>query len=119
MKSINRPLTIVAFVFLWSLVAITNNAAGQNKKQRPRKTPSWRCGGQMIPDVARDQVICFALYTVEDGTLKLSAQLYPLREGEPRKINLLAKVGDAWEIVAVSAARRKIIRKGPWVSCST
>ena len=36
----------------------------------------------VIPDVPRDQVICFALYTTHKGTLKLSAFFYPLKEGE-------------------------------------
>ena len=39
-----------------------------------------------IPEVAREDVICFALYTVHAGTLKLTAQLYPLLEGEPREV---------------------------------
>ncbi|MEK9632718.1 MAG: hypothetical protein VW622_02655, partial [Opitutae bacterium] len=30
-----------------------------------------------IPEITRDQVICFALYTVHAKTLKLTAQLYP------------------------------------------
>jgi hypothetical protein len=41
-----------------------------------------------IPDVARDQVICFALYTVHNKTLKLSAHLYPLKQNESREVKL-------------------------------
>ena len=33
-----------------------------------------------IPEVEAKDLICFALYTVSDGTLKLTAQLYPLTE---------------------------------------
>ena len=36
-----------------------------------------------VPEVSRDKVICFALYTVQDNTLKLTAQLYPLKPGSP------------------------------------
>ncbi len=57
-----------------------------------------------IPDVPRDQVICFALYTVQDGTLKLSAQLYPLRQGESRDVTLEILDGDQWKPVAKSQA---------------
>ena len=32
-----------------------------------------------IPEVPRDKVICFALYTVQNNVLKLTAQLYPLK----------------------------------------
>ncbi|MHC4366905.1 MAG: hypothetical protein ACYSW8_04720, partial [Planctomycetota bacterium] len=37
-----------------------------------------------VPQVSRDKVICFALYTVQDNILKLTAQLYPLEAGESR-----------------------------------
>jgi hypothetical protein len=42
----------------------------------------------VIPDVPRDQVICFALYTVHGKTLKLSAHLYPLKANESREVTL-------------------------------
>ncbi len=53
-----------------------------------------------IPEVSRDQVICFALYTVHDGTLKLTAQLYPLRPGETRKTRLEIERNGKWQEVA-------------------
>lgn len=57
-------------------------------------------GPPVIPDVPRDQVICFALYTVQDRVLKLSAQLYPLRAGEERTVNLDVQEGGAWKTIA-------------------
>jgi len=56
--------------------------------------------------VPRRDVIAFCLYTVtvrpdSRGTLKLSAQLFPLEPGEPRAARLEIKRGDAW----VEAAR--------------
>ena len=53
-----------------------------------------------IPEVPRDQVIGFALYTVQDGVLKLSAQLYPLKDGEDREVTLHADDGSGWKEVA-------------------
>ncbi|MEC9348815.1 MAG: hypothetical protein VX387_03760, partial [Planctomycetota bacterium] len=53
-----------------------------------------------IPEVERKDVICFALYTVEDKILKLNAQLYPLKEGEPRKVRLEVKKAGDWKVVA-------------------
>ena len=50
-----------------------------------------------IPDVPRDEVICFALYTVHEGTLKLTAQLYPLQDGEERRARLELQRGGEWE----------------------
>ena len=37
-----------------------------------------------IPEVSKDEIICFALYTVHDNILKLTAQLYPLDEAAIR-----------------------------------
>ncbi|MHC5112511.1 MAG: hypothetical protein ACYTHJ_21840, partial [Planctomycetota bacterium] len=60
-----------------------------------------RGGGKVfIPDVPRDQVIGFALYTVQDKTLKLSAQLYPLQAEESRQIKLQIKKASGWETLA-------------------
>jgi hypothetical protein len=61
-----------------------------------------------IPQVTRDQVICFALYTVHERTLKLTAQLYPLKEGESREATLEVKRGGDWKKVAEA----KVIERG-------
>jgi len=53
-----------------------------------------------IPEVARDQVICFTLYTVHRGVLKLSAQLYPLRAGEERRVELEVAENGGWKRIA-------------------
>jgi hypothetical protein len=39
-------------------------------------------------DVPREEVVAFALYTHDNGVLKLTAQLYPLKPGEPRQVRL-------------------------------
>lgn len=46
--------------------------------------------------VPRDQVIAFALYTQQDGMLKLTAQLYPLMLDETREVRLEVRKGDEW-----------------------
>ena len=51
-------------------------------------------------NVPREDVIAFALYTTHEGTLKLSAQLYPLFDDESREVSLELKKGDTWEKVA-------------------
>ncbi len=51
-------------------------------------------------DVPRDQVVAFALYTQHNGTLKLTAQLYPLKPGEPREATLELQRDDKWQEVA-------------------
>jgi phosphodiesterase/alkaline phosphatase D-like protein len=59
--------------------------------------------GQNAPpalDVPSDQRIAFALYTHDHGVLKLTAQLFPLRPGEPREVRLELKFDDRWKEVA-------------------
>ncbi len=58
-----------------------------------------RAGLLKIPEVSRDEVICFALYTVQDNTLKLTAQLYPLKQGEDRYCILEADSPSGWKRV--------------------
>ncbi len=55
-----------------------------------------------IPEVTRDKVICFALYTVHNNILKLNAQLYPLKDGEDRFCRLEVRKNGLWEEVAKS-----------------
>lgn len=52
-------------------------------------------------DVPREQTVAFALYTHQAGVLKLTAQLYPLKPGEPRVARLeLEKEGEWREVAA-------------------
>ncbi len=55
-----------------------------------------------IPDVSRDKVICFALYTVHNDIMKMTAQLYPLKDGEERTVRLELKRDGAWGQIAES-----------------
>ncbi|MEM6348369.1 MAG: metallophosphoesterase family protein [Bacteroidota bacterium] len=56
---------------------------------------------------AKDR-ICFALYTVHEGTLKLSAQFYPIQDYEPFYATLEIAEGDNW----VKKAEAAIIYPG-------
>jgi arylsulfatase A-like enzyme len=59
-------------------------------------------------DVPRDQVVAFALYTHDQGVLKLTAQLYPLKPEETRGVRLeLKKNGDWMEV-----ARERVVYPG-------
>jgi hypothetical protein len=67
------------------------------KKPRPR-------GPNAPPpmDVPRDQVVAFALYTHDRGVLKITAQLYPLKPGEPREARLEFRRDGQWSEAATS-----------------
>ena len=51
-------------------------------------------------NVARDEVVVFALYTHDSGVLKVSAQLYPLLPDEPREARLEIEREGGWHEVA-------------------
>lgn len=53
-------------------------------------------------EVARDKVVCFALYTVHNKTLKMSAQLFPLYPKESREVRLEVDKGNGWEQIATA-----------------
>jgi hypothetical protein len=53
-------------------------------------------------NVPREDVIAFALYTQDRGVLKLTAQLYPLRPGEPREAWLELQRNGQWIPVATN-----------------
>ncbi len=67
--------------------------------QQNRSRPNQRAD-LSIPDVAKKDQICFALYTVNDNTLKLTAQLYPLASSDPRSVRLQIKKEGQWQEVA-------------------
>ena len=61
-----------------------------------------------IPEVSRDKVICFALYTVQNNVMKLTAQLYPLKSGEERIVRLEINRQGKWKQIA----QTQVIEKG-------
>ena len=58
--------------------------------------------------VPRNEVICFSLYTVADKTLKLTAQLYPLKPEEDREVRLEVKDGNEWKEIARQGDRVRL-----------
>jgi len=58
-----------------------------------------------IPQVEKKDSICFALYTVENGILKMTVQLYPLADDDSRSIRLEIEKDGKWETVAESTIR--------------
>jgi len=71
-----------------------------------KKTSKSKSKG--IPEVTRDKVIAFALYTVHNKVLKLTAQLYPLKEGEDRTARLEVKRDGKW----LQISEEKVIESG-------
>ena len=90
---------------LISLLSLPGGGAfAQAKAKKPKKAKNVKKAtrSKEVPDVARDEVICFALYTVDKDVLKLTAQLYPLKEGEDRKVRLEVEEEGKWKQIAES-----------------
>lgn len=102
MRSIALRRSIVALIVTLFAVGCSTTAFAQKGKG------PWGSGAYQDYPVERDQVIAFALYTVSDNTLKLTAQLYPLQADEDREVRLETKQGDAWKEIA----RTKVIENG-------
>lgn len=90
--------SVFAVVLIFGGIAVSQQNA---KKRRGRAVLD-------IPRVEEANTICFALYTVSDKTLKLTAQLYPLEEGAPLKACLEIKENGVWKEVAST----EIIKEG-------
>ncbi len=70
-----------------------------------QKAKKGKAGGDLtIPEVEKKDIICFALYTVHDKTLKLTAQLYPIAEGDTKTVRLEIEKDGKWVEVAQSTA---------------
>jgi hypothetical protein len=106
-----------AFLLLVWLGIACQPSSSSSSSENPTQTPPvmapfeeldtlatndwWQRGGNPIFDlkVERDQVIAFGIYTVANGSLKLSAQLFPLYPDESRAVSLELKRNGQWEAV--------------------
>ncbi len=80
---------------------LDSDATGEWWKPRPITTGK-RKGQTGAPRllVPRDEVMAFAVYTHDQGILKLSAQLYPLKPDEPRTVTLEFYREGKWQVQA-------------------
>ncbi len=85
------------------------NVDAQNKSKAKAKQKKRRGRAVLtIPEVAKKDIICFALWTVHDKTLKLTAQLYPTSDGDTKVVRLEIMKGGKW----VEVAKTTVIEPG-------
>ena len=94
-------------MLIWSLLLVLlgslPSAGGADPKPKPKAKPGRRNAALLeIPKVGKDEVICFALYTVNDNILKLTAQLYPLDDADARTVRLEVKEDGQWKEVGTT-----------------
>ena len=71
------------------------------EKSLPRNERPRRAKTLIDMNVPRENVVAFAIYTVGNGTLKMTAQLFPLLPGESREVRLEIRQADGtWKEVA-------------------
>ncbi len=80
---------------------LAGSAASKGPKSNPKARNGFTAGAPSM-DVPRDQVVAFALYTVQSGVLKMTAQLYPLKPGEVREARLEVQRGGEWRQIAAA-----------------
>lgn len=93
MKRAHRIITVSCILAV--LLAATGLSARTGKPVRDQTPKKY--------NVPRDEVICFALYTVNDNILKLTAQLYPLKDDEEKTVRLEINDGGTWKKIAEAA----------------
>ncbi|MEK6234141.1 MAG: hypothetical protein N2C14_05485, partial [Planctomycetales bacterium] len=106
MKTWKRFMMVAAATLLTCCATVAQQKA--KTKAKPKAKQKARGGVLAIPEVTKDKLICFALYTAQDGVLKVTAQLYPLGEGDDRTVRLETKQDGQWKQVA----QAKVIEQG-------
>jgi hypothetical protein len=86
----------------WERGVPAANSNNHSKTKTKTKGKAAEGGQAAAPpmDVPREQVVAFAIYTQHSGVLKMSAQLFPLKPGEPREVRLELKQDTGWVEVA-------------------
>lgn len=82
----------------WTKGAAASPAPSPNKKKKKAAANAGNAPPSM--DVPRDQVVAFAVYAQQDGVLKLTAQLFPLKPDEERTARLELQRDGKWSEVA-------------------
>jgi len=101
----SRRFTLVLTALMLFLAPSLSSAQGKKKKQ---KRPNPGRAILSIPEVSKEKVICFALYSVHKNILKLTAQLYPLDETDDRTVRLEMFENGRWKQIATT----KVIEQG-------
>ena len=100
-KNVKRKKCFSALmVAVMAMMAVPVTLAADNGK-----------GGWMYREKDPAKKICFALYTVHNTILKMTAQFYPLAKDESRKADLQIKDGGNWTTVASTTISEE--RYGP------
>lgn len=92
-------MKLQAHVTLCLCLLLSSWANETHAQNRRKRVPQGSGTYEQYP-VARKDVVAFALYTVSNKTLKITAQLYPLKKEEDRTVRLELLDGNNWKKIA-------------------
>lgn len=98
-------MKLQACLAIFSIGILFSAGPAEAQQNRPRNAGRVDLS---IPQVDKKDIICFALYTVDHGILKLTAQLYPIADGDSRTVRLEVKKSGKW----VEVAKTTVIERG-------
>lgn len=99
----NYLMLIIGALLIWNSVAAKSAFPGERGKDLDTSTREdiWEREPNGFLDefvrVERDDVIAFAIYTQQGGSMKMTAQLFPLQAGEEREVTLELKQNGSWK----------------------
>ncbi|MGE3172987.1 MAG: hypothetical protein AB7O97_10215 [Planctomycetota bacterium] len=104
----HRPLLLLACHLLPALSPAQTPPSGKPSSPQAPQYPELLAvdDRSRIARPVGEGVICFALYTVQDEVLKLSAHLYPLRPDEPTTVTLEVAHEGGWRAVEAAETER-------------
>lgn len=85
-------------LFFMSCMCCFAMAADKKKGQKKKKSRQQLT----IPQMSKDKLICFALYTVQNNILKMNVQFYPLAKDDSRTARLEIEKDGQWVEIAKS-----------------
>ncbi len=100
----NLKKVLTAYFLLTAMIIAADPSTSTAKKKRY----SRKIVPVTIPEVAEKDSICFAMYTVQNKTLKLVAQLYPLADKASRMVSLEIEKNGKWEKIAEGKIRENL-----------
>ncbi len=114
--SLTASLSWLLLLF-WSLTSLSGQETAGNRNSLIDETPfgsgfpkldSLAVGQWWTADdpkllVPRNEVLAFSVYTVQNGVLKMTAQLFPLKPDESQSVQLEIDRGEGWQHLATAS----------------
>jgi len=97
-----KPITLLCKAAALAAFVLNALPAAAAEKTKPQQWPQLMAVGDRstIAPAPDEDKICFAMYTTQNGVLKLSAQLNPLTDDDPHTVSLHILRDGQWKKIA-------------------